>query len=1250
MKGFLAAVLTALFPYSAHAQVAGRAARPALPGALVPAVTLDLNAVPTLDATLDLRIGESPGLALEAPSLPGTTALQDGEPSVLQGAVLLGKTLTRKGAADRRGDALRRFFDLGTVSRPAALAASLDDAAPQADPVWGRLAAWVEDMLPDLAGRIDLDATQVAAARILRAEPTLRVDTALARALAETHGLQDHVATGLTIMLENDFGLVDEAFKHETGVVNDVREYQGKVYVGGGNGLFVKTGDGLELLTRKSMGAILRIVEIPAGLAVVTPRGAYVKRGRSWRPIWEGEAGSGVTAKSVFQIGKEFFVGTTDGVRRGAFGETAAPEGPKNAHHFIRTRGGFFVGAEGGVFQLGRRAWRTEAQSTEVKDIVVIDGMMHAIREDGIKMQQGPGRWAFWPFDGVGLNRFAEIDGKVYAVGDVGVFSWDGTRWAFDSRLTQNLGLKSLSGAKVMRSAGGHVYFGTKNGLLRWHVPPEGWRERVLDGLAPRIAALGRSAEAAREVPEPGRGEGLKDSRGRTLFNGLGNSKHDLPGAGTSWWRRLLGVLASAAFDLPREEKKDAPKEPELWTLGLDEQIDKLLVKYKVPEHQHRARRGFVKRAVQRIRADIPMILDQPDAEVGYGPWWLTVQSLEDTTQRKILIPVEDIFVRAADPEGVEEAVGAAIHEIAHFSITRFDPKSPLTEKYLLKNSPPENVVLYQVTEDTRINSWILLKKSGVRPYFDKIYEAMWPKDPEKARELQKYRESVLAGTELEVTNQDGSKEGFMPPHLQYTNQIIYWWRHRAKAPFLTDELALEVFEKTKDTLDKLAATHPQEMGGILLEEKKRRASIDMLELMDREIYPEYAKLVERTKDQIEQMQQDGKQVGPPQEGQGQGDQSKVDGDPQQGQPGSGQPTPEQISDAVNREAARRMHDHSQNGSPGDPAQGGQPGQGGKTGAGSAPEAPGTVTDGEGDKWLKQRQKAIAQRDKQNASFTSYEKYKLKAADIGLIGKVDGVLKRVLMPTTHRRLSRSHFHEGDEPDMEKWFDDTAQGRKDTPIMRNWSRKVKKSAKVSLVLDVSGSMGSLSDAMSSPLDYAVIGMVAWMEVAQRNNIDFEVILFAGDNEVVHEFGKPVNKAEKERIIRKIAEASGGSTAIGAAFKKALDRIAPQRSTHKFIIVATDEDHNSGKPPSEYREEAKKAGVVSIAMNLGRSDNEQLKKEFDHAIRVKEPREFPQKLLGVLRDAMKAALGRHAGSLFSLMLLAPFLLPLLRGGGL
>lgn len=651
------------------------------------------------------------------------------------------------------------------------------------------------------------------------------------------------------------------------------------------------------------------------------------------------------------------------------------------------------------------------------------------------------------------------------------------------------------------------------------------------------------------------------------------------------------------------------------------EPLEALLEEYKVPPSERNLRKKLTLQAVERIKTDIALFTGDPNVQVQFGDWWVTGQSL-DGSYKVIEIPLEDIFIRAVDEKGVEEAVGAAIHETLHYLITRSDPNSPLTQKYALTESPKANNLLYQSVEDTRINSWGLLQQPGISPYMDSTYDAEWPENPEDTQALKRARLGILARSAIEIELPDKKKESWVAPHIQYANSILYYWRHRKAPPFLKDPLAKEVFEKTKGSLDRIRNIHPKEMGGILLEPMKQRAGTEALEALDREIYPYYEKLVQKSKEELNEKLKNGAKIkGPPQKG--------GSGKPQKSKGGSSdsQSQVDDLLDEMAEDLAERIHGHV-----GDKKEGkghgrpkGQKPEGKDEAPGKKQAEPGKGDAGkdDDDSWIKRREQAVKEDQRLEKSWTTYERYKLRAKELGLIDKVDGIIKKILLPTTHVRLSRNHYHEGDEPDLDKYLDDVAQGRLDSPVMKVWNRRIRRSAKISLVLDISGSMGSMSESMDSPLDYGLLGIVAWAEVCQKNNLDFEVILFDDNQHVIHPFGKTVNTKAKDHIIEKVATMRGGSTAIGEAFRLALSNILKQHATHRFIIFATDEGHNTGDAPETWMPEARKNKVVTIAMVIGAG--EAGFKHFDYAVRVERAEDFPKDLLDVLKKAIRSILG-------------------------
>ena len=134
-----------------------------------------------------------------------------------------------------------------------------------------------------------------------------------------------------------------------------------------------------------------------------------------------------------------------------------------------------------------------------------------------------------------------------------------------------------------------------------------------------------------------------------------------------------------------------------------------------------------------------------------------------------------------------------------------------------------------------------------------------------------------------------------------------------------------------------------------------------------------------------------------------------------------------------------------------------------------------------------------------------------------------------------------------------------------------------------------------------------------------------MLFDNNQETIHPFAKLVNRQAKEEIIQKIH--GGGSTAIGAALKAAIDPIILQPATHRFIIFAPDEWQNTGESPKTWRDLAKKNKIVTFAMVIGAAAAA-LEEHFDYAVRVAEAKDFGHKLLEVLKKAIQTILGPYS----------------------
>ena len=740
------------------------------------------------------------------------------------------------------------------------------------------------------------------------------------------------------------------------------------------------------------------------------------------------------------------------------------------------------------------------------------------------------------------------------------------------------------------------------------------WRDVILKDIGDAIDAKNTDAAVSNtridQELEAADGRFIRQD-GRSIFSALISPAQAVFTA--------AAVAARVLANTPAEAPKKAPED--ISRLPIDQQLDALIKKYKVPAAEAPLRRKLALQAWGRIKLDLPLFLNEPEAKVGLGSWWMTNVAPQKGEAREIFVPFEDIFVRAVDPAGVEEAVGAAIHETLHYLITRIDEASPLTDKYAKNTSPPANNLLMQVIEDSRINTWGLIQHPGYKPYLDAIYESLWPENPDQVDLQKQKRISLLDHSAVKVLMPDKKETDFVPPHVQYANSILYYWRHRKAPPFLKDPMAIDAFDKTKAALDRIRNIHPQAMGGVLLEHSKTAAWREAFEAVDREIYPYYEKLIQKSKDELKKMMDAGGKL------------QKQDGS------GAGNPSPQEILDELDKDIAKEIHKHA------DPHD--EHSHEHKAASAKPSEEDGASGKATDESWAERRDKALSEQQKIDSSWTDYERYKLRAQELGLISKVDGIIKKLLLPTKHSRLSRLLYEDGDEPDMNKFYDDAAQGRMDTPIMRRWSRKVRRSAKISLVLDVSGSMQDMTPDMSSPLDYALLGIVGWMEVCQKNNLDFEVVLFGSKTEVAHPFGKTINKASKDALIKAVGQFKyRGGTAIGEAVKTALDDLGKQAATDRFIIVATDEGQNSGDGPEKWMGDAKKNKIVTIAMVIG-GEEAGFQKHFDYAVRVKEAKDFPRDLLEVLKKAMRAILGPLSASFaFMAAVGLPFILELSR----
>jgi hypothetical protein len=240
---------------------------------------------------------------------------------------------------------------------------------------------------------------------------------------------------------------------------------------------------------------------------------------------------------------------------------------------------------------------------------------------------------------------------------------------------------------------------------------------------------------------------------------------------------------------------------------------------------------------------------------------------------------------------------------------------------------------------------------------------------------------------------------------------------------------------------------------------------------------------------------------------------------------------------------------------------------------------------------------------------TDYDKYYAKVAT--LIEKLFGVLNNELQKDVKFR------YKGDYPDGSKINLKKAMTMKATGDMNIWQRRVKptkRSFKITIVLDESGSMNSAGKTES-----AILSMVVLQEVLLRLNIDFAIEGFSNAPSLHKRFDQKFGHQDKGKLLASIEEfiRRGGGTNDDLAVASAVKGLEAESSDSKVIIVIT--DGQSGNPESLKAKikEANRKGVAVVGIGIG-SGMTEVKDVYRPGIVVERVEDLPMVLGKVLID--------------------------------
>ena len=235
------------------------------------------------------------------------------------------------------------------------------------------------------------------------------------------------------------------------------------------------------------------------------------------------------------------------------------------------------------------------------------------------------------------------------------------------------------------------------------------------------------------------------------------------------------------------------------------------------------------------------------------GEWWA-----HDLIENKLISPLQTLIENS--PEYIR---AVALHEGSHRDITRYRPSD---SKYTFFFQSEVMQLLLNVIEDTRVNNNVDKRFPG-RGMLDAIYDAEWPKDMGQKGETEKGK-GLLAdyGVTRIKTGEEKPKE--LLPYMQYAHGIVYLWRHQEIADFIVDEEVRELITRQRPLLEELshllpAPTEvPMPDGStyqISPSENSKLAAMDtLIERIHNEILPDYERLVEKSKQEVEDLYNSG--------------------------------------------------------------------------------------------------------------------------------------------------------------------------------------------------------------------------------------------------------------------------------------------------------------------------------------------------------------------------------------------------------
>jgi hypothetical protein len=416
-------------------------------------------------------------------------------------------------------------------------------AKAEPDPLSG-LSAWVKEAL---GIRLQPRAWLRAAAAELRSRPDLRLEEALARGAARSAGLSDADRERIEELLSDPDGVVTTLRLPDNGkMLRGVVEFEGKVYAGGGQGVFVRKGnDWIDITPPQLKGRQIDWFGVLDGrLSAATPGWLYIRGPRGWKP---GPRLPDSTISQVERIDGTLYVSCFEGLFE--VGDTLrrlTSPGRTRIDGFAKVGQEIWAAGTDGILRL--KSGRTET----IRDV---PGWHRSIKELGDKVYVGSDKGllvydgADWTIELAGtgsVGDIAEVEGRLLAATDRGPFLKVGLGW-------KPLGRKREIARRVLR-AGGRTILLSGDTIREWAPKPAGlsanWKKEALEGLGLELEKHSEKSHAEKGASlKQGAEGGVTDGRGRTIFSklisklgsGFGETAPSKPDAWSTVAARLAG-------------------------------------------------------------------------------------------------------------------------------------------------------------------------------------------------------------------------------------------------------------------------------------------------------------------------------------------------------------------------------------------------------------------------------------------------------------------------------------------------------------------------------------------------------------------------------------------------------------------------------------------------------------------------------------------------------------------------------------